>query len=653
LHLNLVAYIDQRPKSWIIATSIVLVILIGLLDYATGVDISVAILYLIPISLITWYAGKSWGMIMAVFSALCWLTADLLWHSVYSHPLIPYWNALVRLLIFLYTAGILSALKRLNDGLEDAVESKTRVLTQEIAERKKAEDALRDSEERLSLILNSAAEGIFGIDRTGVCLFCNPSGVRMLGYADEEELLGEDMHALVDNPQVKGTFDPEHEGAIYQVLNNGTHIHREGEFFSRKNGKAFTAEYWAYPLLKDNHVVGAVITFIDITERLALENQLRQSQKMEAIGQLAGGVAHDFNNILSAIVGYSHLTLTRMRENDVNRRNIEQILSSSERAASLTRSLLAFSRKQTVNLERTELNDLVVRFEKFLARLLREDIELIIKTAERPLIVMADAGQIELALMNLVTNARDAIMKAGRIIIETGFVKVEDAYATELGFGRSGEYALMAVSDTGNGIPQNIKTRIFDPFFTTKEVGKGTGLGLSLVYGIVKKHNGYINVYSRQEKGTTFKMYLPLAREQRPAELPTESEHTPLQGGTETVLIAEDDAPLRTVYSTVLRNFGYTVIEAVDGSDAVDKFAENRGRVGIIILDGIMPKMNGKEAWQQIRALEPGIRAIFISGYAEDVFTKDGILEGEAAFVAKPSSPEVLVRKIREVLDGP
>ena len=372
---------------------------------------------------------------------------------------------------------------------------------------------------------------------------------------------------------------------------------------------------------------------------------------MEAVGQLGGGVAHDFNNILSAIVGYSHLSLMKMSPDDPNRYNIEQILVSSGRATTLTQTLLAFSRKQAVNLARIDLNDMLAKFEKFLRHLLREDIELKTRLTNTALPVMADRGQIEQVLMNLVTNSRDAMPQGGRIIIETGHVELDQSFIKAHGFGREGVYTLISVTDTGIGIPETIKDKIFEPFFTTKDEGKGTGLGLSMVYGIVKKHDGYINVYSQPGIGTTFKIYLPVAHLAAEADQLSVDGQIPVQGGTETVLIAEDDESVRSLTASVLRHFGYTVIEAVDGSDAVAKFTENQGSIRLVVLDGIMPKMNGKAVWKEIKVISSRVKAIFVSGYAEDIFTKDGIPEMKASFIQKPYPPMVLAQRVREVLD--
>jgi PAS domain S-box-containing protein len=390
---------------------------------------------------------------------------------------------------------------------------------------------------------------------------------------------------------------------------------------------------------------------INISERKKLEEQFRQAQKMEAIGLLAGGVAHDFNNILSAIVGYSHITLIKMDENDPLRHNIEQILESSERAAVLTQSLLAFSRKQVVNLAVINLNEVIKAFEKFLHRLIREDITLKINCSEGPLWIMADRAQMEQMVMNLVTNARDAMPNGGKLVIDTRPVNLKRDFIEEHGYGKEGEYAFVAVSDTGIGMDEKTITRVFEPFFTTKEQGKGTGLGLSMVYGIVKQHEGFINITSEQGTGTTFKIYFPLTREPADADRKKKEMLTPPRGGAETILVAEDDEALRQMSVVALSHFGYTVIEAVDGADAVTKFKENRENINLVILDGIMPRMNGREASRQIKAMSAEVKCIFMSGYAEDIFTKDGVPDRETALILKPFSPADLLKKIREVLD--
>jgi len=404
---------------------------------------------------------------------------------------------------------------------------------------------------------------------------------------------------------------------------------------------------------KGNNLIGLIHVVRDITERKKLEDQLRQAQKMEAIGQLAGGVAHDFNNILSAIMGYGHLLLMKMDDNDPLRNYVDQTLEAAERAATLTHSLLAFSRKQTISLKLINLSELVKRFEKFLLRLIREDIEFKTVCADEDITVMADTGQIEQVLMNLVANARDAMPEAGKLTIGTGLVHIEDEFMKIDGHGKPGEYALITVSDTGIGMDEKTREKIFEPFFTTKEQGKGTGLGLSMVYGIIKQHGGYVTVYSEPGRGATFKIYLPLVKPHAGAE-PVEErkEAVPVRGGSETILVAEDDEALRKLASTVMHQFGYTVIEAVDGEDAVLKFIENKDRIKLIVLDAIMPNKNGKQAYDEISSIAPNIKTLFASGYTADVISPTGILEKGTYFILKPVSPIDLLKKVREILDA-
>jgi PAS domain S-box-containing protein len=526
-----------------------------------------------------------------------------------------------------------------------------RNIKHDITERKQAEEALRERNVFINTILEASPVAIYSMDKEGVILTWNKGAELMFGWS-KGDVVGK------INPIV-----PEGESESFQAhrkkIQNGERLLGVELRRRKKDGSSIDISLSAAPIYDTSGAVtGQISVVMDITqqkkmeaERAALENQLRQAQKMEAVGQLAGGVAHDFNNILSAIIGYSHLALMKIGDNDPNRHNIQQIMASSERAAVLTQSLLAFSRKQTVNLTRIDLNDVIAKFEKFLLRLLREDIEFKTALVNLELPVMADRGQVEQVLMNLVANSRDAMPKGGRILIETGQVELDKSFIEAHGVGQAGNYACLSVTDTGIGMSEDVKNKIFDPFFTTKEAGKGTGLGLSMVYGIVQKHQGCVDVHSQLGIGTTFKIYLPLSRISAETGEQKTDEQTPPRGGKETILLAEDDVSLRSLSATVLRQYGYTVIEAVDGLDAVSKFEQDRNSISLVILDGIMPKKNGKEAWKEIKAISSGVKAIFVSGYAEDIFTKDGVPDTEAVFIHKPSPPLVLVRKIREILD--
>jgi PAS domain S-box-containing protein len=405
-----------------------------------------------------------------------------------------------------------------------------------------------------------------------------------------------------------------------------------------------------------NNIAGLIHVVRDITERKKLEDQLRQSQKMEAIGQLAGGIAHDFNNILTAIIGYANILKLKLKDDPV-KINIDQILVSSEKGALLTQSLLAFSRQQVSSPEPVDINEIIRTMETLLVRIIGEDIEL--KTVlTGDLIVMADSIQIDQVLINLCTNARDAMPHGGHLIIETkkagpsevAFLKEERSLLKLTGKDAdySGEFAELSVSDAGIGMDEKIRERIFEPFFTTKEFGKGTGLGLSIVYGIIKQHNGYIVCESEPGKGTTFTIYLPIIKAEV---VKTEPEEIPDAASTAyTVLLAEDEFIVRKLTKQVLEEFGYKVIEAIDGEDAVLKFNENKDNIDLLIFDIIMPKMSGQEAYDRIMKITPGIKIILTSGYPADFVNKDEIIKEGINFMAKPISPARLLKKVREVL---
>lgn len=384
-------------------------------------------------------------------------------------------------------------------------------------------------------------------------------------------------------------------------------------------------------------------------ERHKLETQLQQSQKMEAIGQLAGGIAHDFNNMLTAIIGYGSLLNTRLGNDSELKPFVDQILSSAGKSADLTRQLLAFSRKQLISPRKTDLDELIRGTQKLLMRLIGEDIELKTQLADKALIVMVDPGQIEQVLMNLATNARDAMPDGGLLSICTDTEKLSESYVKEHDMEKPGMYALISVTDTGIGIDGQTQQKIFEPFFTTKEMGKGTGLGLSIVYGIIKQHGGNITVYSEPGKGTIFRIYLPLIGSKiEEAELTLVI--TP-KGGTETILLAEDNEDVRVLSKHVLEEHGYRVIAAVDGEDAIDKFKDNKDRIEFIIIDVIMPKKSGKEAIDEIKKINPHIKVLFTSGYTSEIISRKGVLEEGINFMSKPATPHNMLAKIREILD--
>ena len=385
----------------------------------------------------------------------------------------------------------------------------------------------------------------------------------------------------------------------------------------------------------------------DMTDQKRHEAQLSQEQKMEVIGQMAGDVAHDFNNILTAIIGYA--SILQAEANNQQRVYVEQILHSAEKASHLTQGLLSLSRKQLLKARATNLNESVKGIEKLLSKIIGEDIALRTRFANEPLTVLADEVQLEQVLINLATNAKDAMPRGGTLTIETMLSELNQRYCETHGYGIPGNYALISVTDTGVGMDQKKSERIFEPFFTTKEGGKGTGLGLSVVYGIIKQHNGYINVHSQPGRGTTFNIYLPLITAEEKKKRPAGSSGFPQ--GTGTILLAEDDTDVRNLSRWALEEFGYEVIEASDGLEAIRKFTENRDKIQLLLLDVVMPHKNGAEVFDEIRKLKPDIKVLFMSGYPADLLRKEDVLEEGSHFIAKPISPKNLLREVNRVLE--
>jgi PAS domain S-box-containing protein len=398
--------------------------------------------------------------------------------------------------------------------------------------------------------------------------------------------------------------------------------------------------------------VRLVGTIEDITERVALEEQLRQAQKMEAVGRLAGGVAHDFNNLLTVINGYGDLVIGLLPEDHPARDPVAQILRAGERAAALTRQLLAFSRQQLLTLRLLDLNAVVADLDKMLRRLIGEDVELVCLTDPRLGPVKADPGQIEQVLLNLVVNARDAMPTGGRLTIETRRVELDEAYARTHPDARPGPHALVRVTDTGTGMDAATLARIWEPFYTTKGAGKGTGLGLAMVYGIVKQSEGHVAVTSEPGRGSTFRIYLPQAADAgRSAKSNPGAAGVPR--GSETVLLAEDEQPVRALTRRVLQGCGYTLLEAGDGVEALQVAAAHDGRIDLLLSDVVMPRMGGRELAERLKALHPVARVLFLSGYTDDAVVRHGVQEDQVAFLQKPFTPARLALKVREVLDSP
>lgn len=513
-------------------------------------------------------------------------------------------------------------------------------LNREIAEHKRTEEKLL----RLTHAMEESPVSIVMMDLAGNVEYANPKTLQISGFS-HQEIIGQNRCNFIAEE-----IQPDVYKELWRTLSAGN-VWR-GELCNRKKDGEL---YWVYVTVSPvRNTAGEIISYMtiqeDMSERRKLEEQLRQAQKLEGIGQLASGVAHDFNNYLTAIIGYASLTSLNMQTDDPLKQNIQRILEYSERASMLTKSLLAFSRKQSTNLTSLNLNSLVKDFQTILRPMLREDIEMQIICSDDILSVMADKGQIEQVIMNLATNARDAMSEGGRMVISTKLVELDEEFVKTQGYGKPGYYAELSAIDTGIGMDPKTMGKIFEPFFTTKEQGKGTGLGLAVVYGIVRKHNGYIIAGSEPGKGATFKIMLPISSSDKTDDKETPQESLP-QGGKETILLAEDDPGIRDLLSLVLGSHGYNVISAVDGEEAVVKFKENREKVDLVILDGIMPKKNGKEAFREIKAVCPKMKVIFVSGYPEDMLDFEDMEGQEVTCLQKPVRPADLLKKIREILD--
>lgn len=512
---------------------------------------------------------------------------------------------------------------------------------------------MRDNELHYSTLLQMANDAIITADKDGRITAFNKTAEKMFGWLTQD-VLGREIEMLM----------PERYRRLHgENLKHVTQTHtsviagtvREYEAL-RKNNDEFPISITMSLINIDGNVTFMAI-IRDISERKKaegekerLETQLRHMQKMEAIGQLTGGIAHDFNNLLTAIIGNATLLQMHVAQDPKLENYLEHIFSISEKAATLTRGLLAFSRKQLINIKPVDLNAIIITVEKLLLRLIGEDVELKTTLDSKEIIIKADAGQMEQVLMNLATNARDAMPNGGYLSITTAMVNLDDAFVKEHNYGKPGQYALLTVSDTGTGISAATLERIFEPFFTTKEIGKGTGMGLSIVYGIIKQHDGYINVYSEIGKGTAFKIYLPVL-ESRVEVLEPKQVQAP-KGGTETILLAEDETEVRQFIRAILEEFGYSVIEAIDGEDAINKFKADKDNIKLLILDVIMPNKIGSEAYESITTINPNIKTLFTSGYNEDIIHKKGVLKEKLNFISKPFIPTEFLRLIRAILDN-
>ena len=516
----------------------------------------------------------------------------------------------------------------------------------DITERKQAEEKIRQSEESYRNIFQNAQVGLFRTRISdGKILESNDQLARMFGYNNREEFIAE--YATWKNYVDPGT----RERMLEQIHQNGFIENFEARFY-RKDRSIFWARYSARLYPEQGWIEGVAQ---DITEhkrveeeRAKLQEQLQQAQKLESIGRLAGGVAHDFNNMLSVVLGYGEIILGDLHQEDPLRDKVQEMVNAGQRAKALTSQLLAFSRKQTLQPQVLDLNNQIRNTEKMLRRLLAEDIELSLIMAKDLPRVLFDPGQLDQVIINLAANARDAMPKGGRLLIETSVVHLDEAYAAAHHEINPGKYVMLAFTDTGYGMDQETLSRVFEPFFTTKKKGEGTGLGLSTVYGIVKQSNGHIWVYSEPGNGTTFKVYLP-PTEAKP-KTQAEIVISPAPSGGEHILVVEDELSVRNLMKMLFSSLGYTVTIAANGDEAL-RLVEKMGvKPDLVITDVVMPKMSGKELIDRLRKTYPHLKALFMSGYTDNAIVHHGVLDPDTPFIQKPFNIQEIGKKVREVL---
>jgi PAS domain S-box-containing protein len=524
------------------------------------------------------------------------------------------------------------------------------VAHEDITEHKLAEMELRESEERYRALVEISSESLLLRDNEGKIVYANPSAITLLHATKAENLVGQNYLNLVHPDDREESAERTQRSSM-----ENRPVPRREHRLIRLDDQIVHVESTGFPInyKGKQHVLGV---FHDLTarklaeeEHKKVEAQFRQAQKMEAVGRLAGGVAHDFNNMLGVILGFTDLAITKLPADDPVKMYLDEVKTAAQRSADITRQLLAFARKQTIAPQVLELNDTIASMLKMLRRLIGEDIDLLWKPANDLWPVKMDPAQIDQVLANMMVNARDAIPGVGKITIETGKVEFDEHYCkAHVGF-IPGRYVLLAVSDDGCGMDKETLAQLFEPFFTTKEVGKGTGLGMATIYGIVKQNNGFIYVYSEPGQGTSFKIYLPRQEPQEAAsELPPKPAEVPT--GTEIVLLVEDEKSLLKFARMLLEELGYTVLAAGSPREAIQLAKEYTNEIHLLMTDVVMPEMSGRDLWEQLEASQPGLKCLFMSGYTANVIAHHGVLDDDLHFLQKPFSRAALATKMREAL---
>lgn len=517
---------------------------------------------------------------------------------------------------------------------------------------KRADEALRESRRMLRSVLDTIPVRVFWKDLNSLYLGCNRAFARDAGFSSPSDIVGRSDHEMAWAEQAEQYLADDR-----LVMESGRPRLNYEEFQTTPDGTRIVLRTSKIPLFDDDGKVrGLLGTYEDITEeeraaeeRAVLEKQLLHARKLESVGRLAGGIAHDFNNMLSPILGYSEILLDSMSENDPLRGDMKEILSAGRRARDLTRQLLAFARRQTLEVQPIDLNEVITGFHQMLRRTIRENVNIRFEPAPCPVVFRGDVGQVEQVILNLALNAQDAMREGGTLLLQTGMVELDDTQAKSHQVLEAGPCVMLAVTDTGAGMDQQTAERVFEPFFTTKELGRGTGLGLATVYGIVKQHSGSISVHSEPGNGTTFRVFFPQVKE-KAVSLGSDQTASKSLGGNETILVAEDQEQVRTLAAQILTQHGYKVLTAPDGKTALELVASHPSVLHLLVTDVIMPDMNGKALYEKMAPLVGGLKVLFMSGYTADVIDHHGVLDTGCHFIQKPFSLKEFVAKVREAL---
>ncbi len=518
------------------------------------------------------------------------------------------------------------------------------VIYNDITKRKQAENQILELKEFNEAIVNNLAEGIILENEHGIIQFANPAMLKMLGY-EKDELLGKQWNIFIPDDQI-------------EIVENANIRRCQGESdqyeikLKKKSEERMSVLVSGVPHYQNGIFSGSLATFIDITEKIKLQSQLRQAMKMDSVGRLAGGVAHDFNNMLSVILGHTEMAMENMKPDQTLNAHLTEIRTAAERSADLTKQLLAFARKQTIAPRVLDLNETVEGMLKMLLRLIGEDIDLAWLPGTGVWPVKMDPVQIDQILVNLCVNARDAIGGVGKITLETENACVDETLCAAYPGFVPGEYVHLKVSDTGNGMDKETLSRLFEPFFTTKETGMGTGLGLAMVYGIVKQNGGFIYVYSEPDHGSLFRIYLPRFTIKSTAKPKEGVAAAPVRRGNETILLVEDEPAILELIKMMLEHLGYSVLAATTPGEAIRVGGEHAGLIDLLITDVVMPEMNGRDLARTLLSLYPNIRHLFMSGYTANVIAHQGVLEEGVHFIQKPFRNRDLAIKVREILDS-